>query len=263
MFQLSFLGLGKMGTSILKGVLAKGLYSPEEISFFAPSKATQEKGLAFGVHLAKDERDLFEGSSLVILAIEPQKYDVVFAKLSGLSFAGKTIVSLAPGKDIANLESVFEGASIARAMPNTPCLIGEGMTTLAFSEGPNQEVVKIFDSIGQSIVLEEAQIDAAIPLQGSMPAYIFEYVKEFVQNGEKQGIEADIAAKLALRAMIGSCKLALESNLGFDELIASVCSPGGATIAGLSALREAGFAKAVEACYEACVKRGKDLKAAK
>ena len=71
MFQLSFLGLGKMGTSILKGVLAKGLFSPEEISFFAPSKATQEKGLAFGVHLAKDERDLFEGSSLVILAIEP------------------------------------------------------------------------------------------------------------------------------------------------------------------------------------------------
>ena len=81
------------------------------------------------MHLAKDERDLFEGSSLVILAIEPQKYDVVFAKLSGLSFTDKTIVSLAPGKGIAILQSVFEGASIARAMPNTPCLIGEGMTT--------------------------------------------------------------------------------------------------------------------------------------
>ena len=260
MTDIGFLGLGKMGTSIAQGILAKGLYDPQNISFFAPSQKTQEKGTGFGLVLAQDERDLVKNAKIIVLAIEPQKYEEVFAKLAGLSFVGKTVVSLAPGKTISYLRSVFAGASICRAMPNTPSLIGKGVTTLAFDETPNQDVVALFHAVGIVAVVEERQIDEAIPLQGSMPAYTFAFVKAFVDHAVSLGIEESEAKKLALNAIIGSCELALQSDKDLDALIDSVCSRGGATIAGLEKLREEGFEKAIDACYEACVKRSEELK---
>lgn len=260
MYDIGFLGLGKMGSAIANGILSKGLYVKENIAFFAPSEATKTKGLALGIAFAADERDLVTRSKLIILAIEPQKYGEVLSKFEGMDFAGKIVVSLAPGKTIDYLKSVFVGARIARAMPNTPCLINKGVTTLAFDEGPIDEVIAVFSSVGAYTVVKEKQIDEAIPLQGSMPAYIFEFVKAFVECGSTYGIDKEDARKLALNAIIGSCELALQRDEDLDVLIDSVCSRGGATIAGLTKLRENGFDEAIKSCYEACVNRSLELK---
>ena len=259
MYSLGFLGLGKMGSSIACGVLSKGLYPKEGISFFAPSEKTQQNGLSMGMALAKSERELAESSKVIVLAIKPQKYDEVFAKLQGLDFKGKAIISLAPGKSIEQLSSVFEGASISRVMPNTPSLIGHGVTTIAFGGDTIKEVIDIFSSIGTYLVVKEKQIDEAIPLNGSMPAYLFEFVKAFVECGVSYGIGKEDAKKLALNAIIGSCMLALESKEDLDTLIDNVCSKGGSTIAGLNKLKENGFDEAIRQCYEACVKRSIEL----
>ena len=259
MYSLGFLGLGKMGCSIASGVMSKGLYPKEALSFFAPSEATKQKGLSLGMALANDERELVESSKIIVLAIKPQKYEEIFSKLDGIDFQGKIIISLAPGKSLSYLSSIFKGARIARAMPNTPSLIGKGVTTIALLEEEIKEVIEIFSSIGICLAVEEKRIDEAIPLSGSMPAYLFEFVKAFVESAASYGISKEDAKKLALNAIIGSCELALQSEEDLDVLLDNVCSKGGSTIAGLEQLRDYGFNEAVKKCYDACVARSKEL----
>ena len=259
MYDIGFLGLGKMGFSIASGIIKKELFLKEDIAFYAPSDKTKEKGKNLGIYLVDDERNLFISSKIIIIAIEPQKYGEVFVKLEGIDFKNKTIISLAPGKSIAYLKSIFKDASIMRAMPNTPSMINHGVTTLAFDKEIDDEVINIFSSIGIVEVVEENQIDKAIPLHGSMPAYIFEFVKAFTDTALEYGIEKEKAKSLALHAIIGSCMLALDSNEDLDTLIDRVCSRGGSTIAGLEKMRESGFSEAIKNCYKACVKRSKEL----
>ena len=263
MNDIGFLGLGKMGSSILGGILSHHLYKNECIGFYTPSEKTQQKGLNFQINLAINECDLMINSKIIILAIEPQKYDEVLDKVKDVDFSNKVIISLAPGKDIAYLKSVFKNAHVVRAMPNTPSVIGKGVTTLSFDGEPIDEVTNIFSAIGTYVVVNESEMDKAIPLQGSMPAYIFEFVKAFVDTAREYDIKEEDAKKLALNAIIGSCELALQSDKELDSLIDSVCSRGGSTIAGLEAMRKEGFDEAVKACYKACVKRSYELKNSK
>ena len=260
MYKIGFLGLGKMGTSLLMGMLNKNLYPKEDICFYAPSDKTKAKGRSFGINLAANEADLLEKSQIIILAVEPQKYEQIFALLGEIDTKNKTIISLAPGKNITYLKGVFKEAQIVRAMPNTPSLIGEGVTTLAFEGETIKEVIDIFSSVGTCVVIKEEEIDKAIPLQGSMPAYIFEFVKSFVDVAKKYDLDEKDATKLALLSIIGSCELALKSEKDLDELIDSVCSPGGATIAGLDALRANNFEESIKECYRACVRHSEELK---
>ena len=179
---------------------------------------------------------------------------------SALFCSDKIIISLAPGKTIDYLKGVFKEAKIARAMPNTPSVINRSVTTITFGDGEIKEVVDIFSSIGEYFLVKEDEIDKAIPLHGSMPAYIFEFVKEFTIEAKHFGLDKDEATKLALNAIIGSCELALKSGEELDVLIDSVCSKGGSTIAGLNELRNNGFSEAIKKCYDACVKRSIELK---
>ena len=237
MYKIGFLGLGKMGSSILKGILSKELYQKREIAFFAPSVETKTKYQEFGINLVKDEKELFKLSNIVIMAIKPQQYDLVLGKIKDLDFNDKIIISLAPGKTISYLSKNMKGAEIVRVMPNTPALVGKGMTTIAFQNEEISIVMDIFSSIGKYVIVKEKQIDEAIPLNGSMPAYLFEFVKAFIEKGMEYGIPKEDAYILALNAIIGSCELALNSNDDIDTLINNVCSKGGSTIEGLNVLR--------------------------
>ena len=229
MHKIGFLGLGKMGSSILNGILTKGLYGKEDILFYAPSKETQEKYTNIGIHLADNESDLVLKSSIIVLAVKPQKYDEIMSKVKSINCEEKVIISLAPGKSIDYLSKSFTNANIVRAMPNTPALVNHAVTTIAFSKGQVKEVTDIFSSIGTYVILEEKQIDEAIPLNGSMPAYIFEFVKAFVESAKEYGLDSNDAFKLALNSIIGSCELALNSSDDIDTLINNVCSKGGST----------------------------------
>lgn len=258
MYKIGFLGLGNMGYAILNGIVKKGLYQKEEIAFVAPSDKTKEKYLSFGINLLKDERELILNCKIIILAIKPQKYQEVFAKLTGIDFKDKTIVSLAPGKTIAYLQSVFPSTNIVRAMPNTPAKISKGTTTLA-GNGNIKEVKEIFDSIGTSIVIDENLIDEVIPLNGSLPAYLFAFAKAFIDKGVEKGLSKEQARELVFSAILGSASLALNDKEDIDILISNVCSKGGSTIEGLNALKENNFFQAISKCFEACVERSKEL----
>ncbi len=259
MYKIGFLGMGKMGSSILSGILKNGLYKREEITFYAPSENTQNTYKNMGLNLSLNERDLFENSLIIILAVKPQKYDEIFSKLDGINYNKKTIISLAPGKSISYLKEKFEQANIVRIMPNTPALIGKAVTTVAFENDEDLETLKIVKSIGDYLVVKESQIDELIPLNGSMPAYLFEFAKSFIECAKEFGINESDARRLVFNSIIGSAELALNSSDDIETLINNVCSKGGSTIEGLNELRNNGFSDTVKKCYLACVKRSKEL----
>lgn len=261
MIKFGILGIGKMGGSILNGVVNKNLYKKEEIAIYTASKEKREFYKNKGFNVCDNENDLFEKSPIIILAIKPQIYKDVFDKLNINDFKNKAICSLAPGKTIKYLESVFGDVTIVRVMPNTPAIIGSATTTLAYNvkNSYTQEIIKIFNSIGSVVILEENLIDEAIPLNGSMPAYLFAFAKSMIDCGLKHGLSYEQSKDLCFNAIIGSSKLALSSDESIDKLIDNVCSKGGATIEGIKKLEENDFDKIVEECYDACVKRGKEL----
>lgn len=259
MYEFGFLGLGKMGSSILNGILSKGIYEKCELCFYAPSEETQNKYKNVGLSLVSSERELFISSKIILMAIKPQKYDEALDKIKGVDCGGKIVISLAPGKSIRYLNEHIRNAKIVRAMPNTPALVNKAVTTITFDGEENIEVLDIFKSIGEVLIVNEKQIDEAIPLNGSMPAYLFEFVRGFVNASLEYNIRKEDALTLALYSIIGSCELAIQSGDDLDTLINNVCSKGGSTIAGLNELRNNNFNDIIKKCYDSCVKRSKDL----
>ena len=260
--KLGILGVGKMGGSILDGVIKSKIYDVNDIIIYTPNEAHREKYSKIGINLAGNEADLFTKSKIIILAIKPQMYDEVLKNAKSLDFKDKCITSLAPGKGIDYLKNIFPGATIVRAMPNTQALIGMATTTL-YPSDQNElyvEVKKIFDSIGTSFTLDnENQIDECLPLNGSMPAYLYYFAKLFILNAEKYNISKDLALKLCCNTIISSAKMILESNDSIDTLIDNVCSKKGTTIEGLDALKNNNFDEAISKCYCACVNRAREL----
>lgn len=259
MYKIGFLGLGKMGYSILNGIINSNLYKKEDICFYAPSDETKEKYINYGINLVSNEKSVFDSSEIIIMAIKPQKYDEALKDLDNLDYNGKYVISLAPGKSISYLQSHIKNATIIRAMPNTPALVNSGVTTLATNDKIDENICNIFKSIGTILITTEEKIDEMIPCNGSMPAYLFEFAKAFIDCAKEYGISDNDAKKLIFNSIIGSCKLALNCNDDIDTLINNVCSKGGSTIAGLNELRDNGFNEAIKKCYNACVKRSKEL----
>jgi len=255
------LGVGKMGGSILGGVQQKELFQPSNIAIYSTNEEKKAHFQSLGMVVMENIHDLFENTEIILLGIKPQMYETVLTGLEDIDFSNKTIISLAPGKTLAYLETIFPNALIVRAMPNTPALISYSTTTLSYNKENDKlnEIKKIFDSIGTYRIVPEWQIDEAIPLNGSMPAYLFEFAKGFIECGIKHGLNEEDAKSLCFNAIIGSCKLALQSNDSLETLINNVCSKGGTTIAGLNQLREKKMNEAIEACYDKCVERSKEL----
>ena len=148
-------------------------------------------------------------------------------------------------------------------MPNTPALISCGATAIARGENVDEEtfsnVKEIFSSIGVVEEINENKMNEIIPINGSMPAYLYYFVQAFIEQGVKDGIDYEVAKKLACEAVIGSAKMILETDKSIDQLIKDVCSPGGATLEGLYVFENEKFKETIYKASIACVNKAYDL----
>ncbi len=264
MYKFGILGVGKMGSSILNGILeAKifdkkdillNLYSPEEIEYY---------GKKLGFNYVTSPNELFNNVELLLLSIKPQ----VFPEIEGIAkandFKNKGVISICAGITLDYLESLFKNAEIVRIMPNTPALIKMAVATIC-SKNTNSKCFKIafeiFNSIGKCYEIDEKYMDATIPLNGSMPAYLELFAKAFIDKAIKDGIDPEVSKKLVCESIISSANLILKSDESIEQLIKNVCSKGGTTLAGLDKLYEYKFEEAIYECSEACKNRSMELK---
>ena len=244
MSTFGFIGMGNMGYAMLKGLLKT--YNPDDIIF---SCATDKKRVAVseetGVRTAASNAECANSAKYIILAVKPQVYDTVIKNLMNVVTQDNIIISLSPSHTIEALKDKFiKPVRIVRAMPNTPALIGEAMTGVAydameFSFDEREVLDRFFNSFGTYRVVDEKLMNAVTCASGSSPAYVYMFIEAMADACVKHGMP-----------------MVLKTKEHPGLLKDKVCSPGGTTIAGVAALEEHGFRnsiiKAVDACFEKC-----------
>jgi len=235
-----------MAEAILRGLISSKAFSRSSIIISdrdtARSKQVSKK---YGVADAENNVEAARRSDVLILAVKPQSMNSVLADIAGKVTPAQLVISIAAGITMKSIEKYLAKAPLVRAMPNNPCLIGEGMTALCggkFAQEKDMKTAeKIFSSVGDTIRVEEKQMNAITGLSGSGPAFIYEVVDALTDGGIEAGLPKDLAAVLALKTALGSIKTMIKTKKTPEELKNMVASPGGTSVAGLRALEEANF----------------------
>lgn len=260
--RLGFIGAGNMATAILDGVVAQHVFQADRIIISNPHSEKLEHPKALGVRVTNSNEEVVENSDIVILAVKPQMYEVVIEEICD-QCAGKCIVSIAAGISTAWLRARVPDADIVRVMPNTPLQLGLGATAVANSPGVSDDlfqcVCSIFSAAGSVAVIPETQMDDVIPVSGSSPAFFFRMADVMVRWAQKQGMDPDVALKLTATAMKGSAEMLLSSGKTPNALTRQVCSPGGTTLAALTAFDDCNFDGLIFDAMTRCTRRSKEL----
>lgn len=262
MGSIGFIGMGNMGSAIMKGLLSHG-FKAEDLFFTDVNEAQREKVTQeTGVKSVSSNTECALRAEYFVLAVKPQYYGAVLQEIQPVVRAEQVIISIAPGKSIAYLkEALGQDKRIVRAMPNTPALLGEGMTGVCYQEeefsADEKEVIRrFFSSFGKMEVVEERLMDAVVCASGSSPAYVYLLIEALADGAVKCGLPRNKAYEMVAQTVLGSAKMVLETGKHPGELKDMVCSPGGTTIAAVAALEQWGFRnalmKATDACFEAC-----------
>lgn len=251
-----------MTTAIFDGVVAQGLYAAEQIILSNPHMDKLERFRELGAQVTCDNRAVASAADLIILAVKPQKFEEVLDGISDCC-AGKCVVSIAAGISTGWIRSRLPGALVVRVMPNTPLQLGMGAAAIAqTSDVPAelfQQVCDIFAAAGSVSVIPESQMDDVIPLSGSSPAFFFRMADVMVRWAETRGMDPQAALELAAATMRGSAEMLLHSGKTAGELTRQVCSPGGTTLAALSAFDERDFDGLISDAMTRCTDRSREL----
>lgn len=251
-YQLGFIGCGNMGRAMMSGALDKGWTTAERVVIHTHRKETMDTLAAqYGVAVADSNRALAENADIIVLAVKPNIYADVLADIREVLTEGQIILAIAPAYSIASIAALVqnEGVRVARAMPNTPAQIGEGMAGLAFSDnmtGAERALVQsFFESFGKVAVVREDAMHAVGSVSGSSPAFVYMVIEGMAEGAIKLGIPAKDAYTFAAQSVLGAAALVLETGEHPAVLRDAVCSAGGTTIAGVAALEASGFKGAI------------------
>lgn len=260
-YKLGILGIGNMGQSILSGIIKSSLYNKEDICLFDIDQIKVSKLKEEGFLFSNNEKELIENVEILLLAIKPQMLHVL--KKYTYNINKLVVVSIIAGKTIDDLKEIFGEQIFIRVMPNTPALINYGASAISRPKNIDNETFKkvqdIFTSIGIIEEIDDSLMNEVIPVNGSMPAYIYYFIKSFIDEAVNNGIEYDVAKRLATSTIIGSCKMITESDKSIDQLIKDVCSPKGATLEGLKVFEENNLDEIIKKASKACIDRAYEL----
>jgi pyrroline-5-carboxylate reductase len=263
---LGFIGGGNMAAALVRGLLAAGLHRPRDILVAEPD-ASQRRRLAraFRVDVTADNHAVATGAMVVVLAVKPQVMDAVLAGIRPAVNRRTLFVSIAAGVPLARLENALgPQIRVVRVMPNTPALVGRGMSVVVGGRHASPRDVAraraLFGAVGDAIALpDERLLDAVTGLSGSGPAFVYAFAEALIAGGTIAGLAPDLAARLALKTVAGAAAMLLETGKSPTELRAMVTSPGGTTLAGLRHLETKAFAQIVAGAVDAATARAREL----
>ncbi len=258
---LVLLGCGKMGSALLAGWLEAGLPAT---SVWVIEPNPTDWLTSSGVHL---NRGMPAAPAVALLAVKPQMMGAALPALQALGNGTTLFVSIAAGTTIATFETVLgDRTPIVRTMPNTPAMVGRGITALcgnAHATAAHLDLARaLMAAVGQVVLLDgEHQIDAVTGVSGSGPAYVFHLIETMAAAGVAQGLSPEVAMQLARATVCGAGELAYRSPETAAQLRINVTSPGGTTAAALAVLMDpqTGFPALLERAVKAATERGKEL----
>jgi pyrroline-5-carboxylate reductase len=263
--KIAFIGGGNMGEAMLAAVLEDGMVKPEAV-WVSDVSSTRRKSLVqkYGVAAVASNQEAVSGKDIVVLAVKPQNQAEVMAGLSGKLKSGQVVLSIIAGAGIETLSKGLKHGAIARAMPNTPAQIGEGMSVWTATPEVTEEqkglVGAILGAMGAEIYVdEEKYLDMATAVSGSGPAYFFLMVESLIEAAVAIGLPRDMARKLVVQTMLGSGRLIQQSGEEPAELRRKVTSPGGTTARALEQFEKGQFTELVKRAVQAAYDKAREL----
>jgi pyrroline-5-carboxylate reductase len=262
--KIAFLGGGNMASALIGGLIAKG-HEASRISVIEMSPAAREKlGARYPVRVTTAPDDAMKGADTLVLAVKPQDMKRALASL-GSEVGRALVISVAAGITLDTLSRWLNGhRKIVRCMPNTPGLIGAGITGLYASphveKHERDKAETILRAVGEVVWLsEERLIDPVTAVSASGPAYVFWFIEQLAAAAVKLGIPKDDALKLAKHTVLGAAKLAMESSDSPETLRKNVTSKGGTTEAALNVFEQEKLAERFLRAVEGASKRGEEM----
>ncbi len=261
---IGFIGAGNMAEAMIRGLLRHGDFAIAQIAASAPrEERMRELRDTYGIYATTDNR-VPAASEIVVLSVKPQILGRVIDEVASTISPEALVISIAAGVPVAAIQArLASGTRVVRAMPNTPALVDAAATAIARGEYAREsdleDAKRIFDAIGTTVVLDEAQMDAVTGLSGSGPAYVFLIIEALSDAGVKVGLSRRTAQLLAAQTLLGSAKLLLETNEHPGRLKDMVTSPGGTAISGLHTLEHGGLRTTLMNAVEVATLRSREL----
>ncbi|MFC2140094.1 pyrroline-5-carboxylate reductase [Candidatus Auribacterota bacterium] len=247
--KIAFLGSGNMAEAILKGILLSKITSPKNI--ICTDKIKERLSYikrTYKVKTTVKNSEAIIFSDVIIIAVKPQNINEIVDTLKDITLSKKVIISICAGIKIKKIEKgLKEKISVIRVMPNTPALIGEGISALALGKHASKKdmafTAKLFKAVGDVIELPESRLDAVTALSGSGPAYVFYLLETMLEAAKKLKIPPKDAQKLAFKTFLGATKLAQISSDDLKTLRKKVTSTGGTTEQAIATFEKKWFKK--------------------
>ncbi|MBQ4289119.1 MAG: pyrroline-5-carboxylate reductase [Clostridia bacterium] len=263
MQKMGFIGCGNMGSAILEGMLEKHICDREDLLIHDISDAVRDRYAQKGICVADSIEALANGSDIIFLAVKPQYFPDVAGELRQyLDY--HLLISIMAGITIERIrEALGEKCRIIRVMPNTPLMVGEGMSAMCPDEHVRQEdkafADKVFSSLGTAQWVTEKAIDGVCGLSGSGPAFVAMMIEAMADGAVYEGMARKDALRSAAQTVLGTAKLVLEKDIHPAVLKDMVSSPAGTTIEGVRELEENGFRAAVMSAVIKATEKSKKM----
>ena len=266
---VAFIGGGNMARSLIGGMITRGA-DPARVRVAEPVEALRDALKAdFDVPCFATASEAVEGASVWLLAVKPQVMRTVCGELTAVAQDTQPVaISVAAGITSTQLSGWLGGdIAVVRAMPNTPALLGAGITGLFANDRADatqrKQAANLLDAVGPTVWIDdEVQMDAVTAVSGSGPAYVFLLAEAMQDAGVKQGLPADTARQLASQTLLGAAKMLTELDEPADVLRKKVTSPGGTTQAAIETFEAGGLRELVDRAVTAATERGRELSAA-
>jgi pyrroline-5-carboxylate reductase len=265
--RIAILGAGKIGESLLSGLLSSGWRTSEDIVATArrPERLT-ELTERYGIVATRSNAEAVHGAVLVVVAVKPQDFDVLLGEIGGLLSNDQTVLSVAAAIPTAAIESrIAPGVPVVRAMPNAPSTVHEGMAGICAGAHASDEQLALAEEtlshLGRVVRVPERAMDAVTAVSGSGPAYFALLAEAMIEAGILLGLSREISTTLVVQTMLGTAHLLRDEKIHPVELRETVTSPGGTTIRAIRELELAGVRAAFLNAIQAAMERSRELAA--
>lgn len=261
--KLGFIGTGNMASAIMSGVIKNNIFLANEIIGSDLLASGREKVKEqFGINVTNSNKDVASLSEVIVLSVKPQFYADVIAEIKDIVKEEQMIITIAPGKTLAWLEEQFgKPVKIVRTMPNTPAMVGAGMTAAVANPYLKEEEIAyiktILESFGKVEFVPERLMDVVVSTSGSSPAYVYMMIEAMADAAVSGGMPRPQAYQFAAQAVLGSAKMVLETGMHPGALKDMVCSPGGTTIEAVRTLEALGFRSSIIEAMKVCEEKSK------
>ena len=262
--RIAFIGAGNMASSLIGGLLAKGL-DAARIRASDPGAETRARVSAeHGIELFADNAQAVQDADVIVIAVKPQVMKAVCQDLRAHLKPHQLLISIAAGITCTSLQNWLGNQPLVRCMPNTPALLGKGVSglfaTAAVTGEQRQQAEELLSAVGIAVWVDtEAQIDAVTAVSGSGPAYFFLLIEAMTDAGVKLGLPREVAKQLAEQTALGAAHMAVGIEVDAAELRRRVTSPAGTTEAAIKSFQADGFAATVEKALSAAAHRSAEM----